>query len=228
MSELEPEIIRLLVVDDQELMRDGLVAILERQPGIQIVGAAADGAEALRLLDTALPDVILMDVRMPVMDGVQATAEIRRRLPQARVLMLTTFDDESHIIGALQAGAVGYILKNIPAKELAEAVHMAYRGMVQLDPAAAAKLVARLSAPPAATAGSGRRPVLPPAAGLTEREREVMLLVASGANNREIAERLVISEGTVKSHISSILSQLGLRDRTQIAVFVHQQRPAGE
>jgi DNA-binding NarL/FixJ family response regulator len=225
----EAEAIRLLVVDDQELMRDGLLAILERQPGIQIVGAAADGAEALRLLDTAAPEVILMDVRMPVMDGVQATAEICRRLPQVRVLMLTTFDDETYIIEALKAGAVGYILKNIPAKELAEAVRMAHRGVVQLDPAAAAKLVARLSSPSVGADVRERRPALPAAAfGLTEREREVTELVASGANNREIAERLVISEGTVKSHISSILSQLGLRDRTQIAVFVHQHRSAGE
>jgi DNA-binding NarL/FixJ family response regulator len=208
----EVELIRVLVVDDQELMRDGLIAILERQPGIKIVGAAGDGREALQKFEEVHPDVVLMDVRMPVMDGIQATIEIRRQSPNACVLMLTTFDDEEYVVHALRAGATGYILKNIPARELAEAVRMAYKGIVQIDPTAIAKVVSRLDTP-----------VSRPLTGLTEREREVMLLVAQGANNREIAEVLVISEGTVKSHISKILSQLNLRDRTQIAVFVHQQ-----
>lgn len=215
MDETPP--IRLLVVDDQELMRDGLVAILERQPGISITGTAADGEEAIRKVTEVQPDVILMDVRMPVMDGVTATVEILRRWPGIRILMLTTFDDEAYIVDALRGGAAGYILKNIPAGELAEAVRMAHRGIVQLDPAAVAKVVARLGA-----ARTDTIP-MPSAEGLTAREREVMHLVAQGANNREIAQRLVISEGTVKSHISSILAQLGLRDRTQIAVYVHQQ-----
>jgi DNA-binding NarL/FixJ family response regulator len=210
--------IRLLVVDDQELMRDGLISILERQTGIEVVGAASDGREAVTKAESMSPDVILMDVRMPVMDGVQATREIRARMPAVRVLMLTTFDDEVYIVEALKAGAVGYILKNIPAKELADAVRMAHKGVTQLDPAATAKVVSllqkdtTLSVQPSA------------AANLTEREREVMLLVAQGANNREIAQQLFISEGTVKTHISNILGQLGLRDRTQIAVFVHQHR----
>jgi DNA-binding NarL/FixJ family response regulator len=215
MNDTQP--IRLLVVDDQELMRDGLVAILERQPGITIIGTAADGEEAIRKVTEVQPDVILMDVRMPAMDGVTATVEILRRWPEIRILMLTTFDDETYIVEALKAGATGYILKNIPAGELAEAVRMAHRGIVQLDPAAVAKVVARL--------GAAQTDAIPvsSADGLTAREREVMHLVAQGANNREIAQRLVISEGTVKSHISSILAQLGLRDRTQIAVYVHQQ-----
>jgi DNA-binding NarL/FixJ family response regulator len=210
--------IRLLVVDDQELMRDGLISILQRQPGIEVVGAASDGREAVVKAASTSPDVILMDVRMPVMDGVQATREIRTQMPHARVLMLTTFDDETYIVEALKAGAVGYILKNIPAKELADAVRMAHKGVTQLDPAATAKVVsllgkdAPLSVPSSAIAA------------LTEREREVMMLVAQGANNREIAEALFISEGTVKTHISNILGQLGLRDRTQIAVFVYQNR----
>lgn len=207
--------IRLMVVDDQELMRDGLISILERQPGIQVVTAAADGAEALEKAAITALDVVLMDVRMPVMNGIEATARLRERHPGIAVLMLTTFDDETYIVEALKAGAVGYILKNIPAKDLAEAVRMAQRGVVQLDPAAAAKVVNALSAPAKTTPAMD----IP---GLTEREREVMRLVASGANNREIAATLFISEGTVKSHISSILGQLGLRDRTQIAVFVHQ------
>ena len=212
------ENIRLLIVDDQELMRDGLTAILERQPGIEVVATAADGAEAVRLVAELVPDVVLMDVRMPVLDGVQATAEIVRGWPAVKVVVLSTFDDDDHVTQALRAGATGYLLKNLPAQDLAEAVRLACRGVLQLAPAAAAKVVAALSAP---------APAEPPAelARLTDREREVARLVAAGANNREIAQDLVISEGTVKSHISSILSQLNLRDRTQLAVFVHQHLP---
>ncbi len=137
--------IRLLIVDDQELMRDGLTAILERQPGIEVVAAAADGAEALRLVEELAPDVVLMDVRMPVLDGVQATAEIARRWPAVKVVMLSTFDDDDHVTRALQVGATGYLLKNLPARDLAEAVRLASRGVLQLAPAAAAKVVAALS-----------------------------------------------------------------------------------
>ncbi|WP_020388057.1 response regulator [Kribbella catacumbae] len=214
--------IRLLIVDDQELMRDGLAAILERQPGIEVVAAAADGAEALRLVEELAPDVVLMDVRMPVLDGVQATAEIVRTWPAVKVVMLSTFDDDDHVTQALQVGATGYLLKNLPAQDLAEAVRLASRGVLQLAPAAAAKVVAALS-----SAAHKSPPTAPPAelARLTDREREVLQLVAVGASNREIARDLVISEGTVKSHISSILGQLNLRDRTQLAVFVHQNLP---
>jgi len=211
--------IRLLIVDDQELMRDGLTAILERQPGIEVVAAAADGAEALRLVEELAPDVVLMDVRMPVLDGVQATAEIARRWPAVKVVMLSTFDDDDHVTRALQVGATGYLLKNLPAQDLAEAVRLASRGVLQLAPAAAAKVVAALSS---AADRSPPKEVPAEFARLTDREREVLRLVAVGANNREIARDLVISEGTVKSHISSILGQLNLRDRTQLAVFVHQ------
>jgi DNA-binding NarL/FixJ family response regulator len=180
----ESQSICLMIVDDQELMRDGLSAILARQAGISVVATASDGADALQQLETLSPDVVLMDVRMPILDGIQATIEIRRRWPQVQVLMLTTFDDDEAIIAALQAGAVGYILKNIPAADLAAAVRLAMRGIVQLDPAAAAKVITALA--PAASAT-----VQAPAAvfeGLTEREREVLALVANGANNREIAE----------------------------------------
>lgn len=213
-------VIRVLVVDDQELMRDGLIAVLERQPGIVIVGAAAHGLEALEKLAETAPDVILMDVRMPVMDGIRTTIAVRQRRPETRVLMLTTFDDDEYVVEALKAGAMGYILKNIPTQELTEAIAMAYKGIVQLDSAAAAKVVARLSSESAKPVEMLQNSTL--LAKLSDREREVMMLVANGANNREIAEQLVISEGTVKSHISNILANLGLRDRTQIAVFVHR------
>ena len=217
----EAEKIRLLVVDDQELMRDGLVSILQRQPGIEVVGTADDGQVALRQVEAHQPDVVLMDVRMPVMDGVVATAHIQEHFPEVRVLMLTTFDDDEYVIDSLQNGAVGYILKNVPAQDLADAVRLAARGIVQLDPTVASRLVAADETPGRVSA-TDSDPAFPQ---LTPRENEVILLLAQGASNREIAQRLIVSEGTVKSHVSSIIGKLGLRDRTQIAVFVHQSLP---
>ncbi len=212
--------IRVMVVDDQELMRDGLIAVLQRQSGIAVVASAADGKEALQRAQEAQPDVVLMDVRMPVMDGVRAAAEFRERMPHIGILMLTTFDDETYVVEALRAGAVGYILKNIPASDLADAIRMAHKRIVQLDEAAAQRVVDAL----VSKRVEERRPSMPTGAAesLTKREQEVMHLVAEGENNREIAEQLFISEGTVKSHISSILGRLGLRDRTQIAVFMYR------
>lgn len=216
--------IRLMIVDDQELMRDGLVSILARQSGIEVIGTASDGREAVQMVLETHPDVVLMDVRMPVMDGVAATAEIYEKAPDCRVIMLTTFDDEEYIITALQSGAVGYILKNVPAQDLAEAVRLAHKGLVQLDPTAALKVVNSLGSTTDRTSTLPDQASLNLFEGLTDREREVMRLIAQGASNREIADTLVISEGTVKSHISSILGQLGLRDRTQVAVFVYQNK----
>lgn len=210
--------IRLMIVDDQELMRDGLTTILGRQADIEVVASVADGMVAVQTAHDTTPHVVLMDVRMPVMNGVEATQCITDQLPDTRVLMLTTFDDDEYIVGALQAGAVGYVLKNIPSDELAEAIRGAYRGIVQLDSSAAAKLVQRLESP----IYKRLDPIVEKQlTGLTQRELEVMQLVATGATNREIAEQLVISEGTVKTHVSSILGQLHLRDRTQLAIFVH-------
>ncbi|NJO81312.1 MAG: response regulator transcription factor [Chloroflexi bacterium AL-W] len=222
MTQSGPETIRLMIVDDQELMRDGLVSILARQSGIEVVGTASDGVEAVQMALDVRPDVMLMDVRMPVMDGVAATAEIHKKAPDCRVIMLTTFDDEEYIITALQSGAVGYILKNVPAQDLAEAVRLAHKGLVQLDSTAALKVVSSLGNATGHTVNALDGAAMKRFEGLTEREREVMHLIAQGASNREIADTLVISEGTVKSHISSILGQLGLRDRTQVAVFVYQ------
>jgi DNA-binding NarL/FixJ family response regulator len=204
--------VRVLVVDDQRLVRESIASLVDLQPGIAVVGTAGDGREAVNLALELAPDVVLMDVRMPTMDGIDALAELRRRLPDCRVVMLTTFDDEEYVVRALRAGATGYLLKDLPARELADAVRLAHAGVGQFDPAAAARLAAALdqrSTPAPATAGSG----------LTSREVEVLRLVATGATNREIGERLFLSEGTVKNHISRVLGRLGLRDRTQAAMY---------
>ena len=201
---------------DQLLMRDGLTSLLDLQPNLDVVGAAEDGAQALEAVAELLPDVVLMDVRMPVMDGVEAAGEIRRRHPEVKVLMLTTFDDDAYVTGALRAGAFGSVLTTPPASELARAIEMAHRGIVQLAPSAAAKLTEAGRGRPL---GSDEAGDVGPLAQLTDRELEVLRLVVRGSSNREIAERLVITEGTVKSHVSNILSRLDARDRTQAAVI---------
>ena len=217
------------MVDDQQLMRDGISSLLSIQEGIEVIGTAANGQEAIDQALALAPDVILMDVRMPVMNGITATEQVRRQLPTCQVLMLTTFDDEKDIIKALTAGASGYLLKDIPAQDLAQAIHLAHRGIYQLEPSIAGKLVGVLnrqaSPPPTPPAPASKEaPARAVAAqfDLTEREIEVLQLIATGATNREIAEQLVVSEGTVKNHVSNILSRLGLRDRTQAALFARE------
>jgi DNA-binding NarL/FixJ family response regulator len=214
----------VLVVDDQRLMRDGIASLLSLQPGIAVLGTAANGQEAVAQAQALRPDVILMDVRMPVLDGVAATAQVRRALPTCQVLMLTTFDDEEYIVAALRAGAGGYLLKDLPAADLAQAILAAHKGIYQIDPGVAGKMVAALtgsSPPPAAPTGAPVPSAARPDA-LSSREIEVLRLIAQGASNREIAETLVISEGTVKNHISNILGRLGLRDRTQAALYARE------
>lgn len=195
----------MLVVDDQRLVREGIASLLDIQPGVEVVGTARNGREALAQAAALTPDVVLMDVRMPGMDGVEATAVLTRTTPTCRVVMLTTFDDEEYVVQALRAGAAGYLLKDLPAAELAEAVRLAHAGVTQLDRAATEHVTAALAS---------RSPT-----ALTARETEVLRLIAVGATNREIATRLYLSEGTVKNHISRILSRLGLRDRTQAALY---------
>lgn len=165
------------------------------------------------------PDVVLMDVRMPGTGGVEATALLRGRLPGCRVLMLTTFDDEEYVVEALRAGASGYLLKDLPAADLARAVRMAHAGVHQFDPSATSRMLSALGRPGGSEVDDP--PERPP---LTAREIEVLRLIAAGATNREIAGRLAVSEGTVKNHVSSILSRLGLRDRTQAAIYAHDHR----
>jgi DNA-binding NarL/FixJ family response regulator len=213
------EWVRVLVVDDQRLIRESIASLLDIQPGIRVVGTAGDGREAVEQVLSLGPDVVLMDVRMPTMDGIEAVTILSRQAPDCHVVMLTTFDDEEYVVRALQAGASGYLLKDRPAQELAAAVRLAHTGVVQFDPAAAARLAAALGrrlphpTPAAAPAGPDPDPEL------TAREVEVLRLVATGSTNREIAQRLYLSEGTVKNHISRILGRLGLRDRTQAAIY---------
>jgi DNA-binding NarL/FixJ family response regulator len=195
--------VRVLVVDDQDLVREGITALLGLQPGIEVTGSAGDGAEAIKAATADPPDIVLMDVRMPGMDGVAATMELSRRLPRCKVVMLTTFDDDEYVTQALKAGAVGYLLKTLPAAELARSLLLAHSGVGPLD----AAIISRLA--------SG----LPGSDLLTPRETDVLRLISAGASNKEIASRLYLSEGTVKNHISRILARLGLRDRTQAAVY---------
>ena len=224
MNEEQNRPVRVLVVDDQQLMREGLASLLSIQPGIEIVGAAANGREAVEQAQRLSPDIILMDVRMPVMDGVTATQQVRQQLPSCQVLMLTTFDDDEYVFKALAAGASGYLLKDIPAESLAKAVQLAYKGIYQLDPSIAAKLIGTLATSPSSSLIGPAPAASAQQYDLTEREGEVLRLIAQGATNREIAEELVISEGTVKNHISNILSRLGLRDRTQAAIFARENK----
>ena len=213
---------RVLVVDDQPIIAQGIATILGYQPDIEVVGTAADGQEAVKLAHEHQPDIVLMDVRMPKLDGVAATAQLHRELPTIRILMLTTFDDDAYVVDALRAGASGYLLKDIPANELAQAIRAVYGGTYQLNPAIAQRLIAGLkgpSAPPPATPPSV---VSAPDVDLTTRELEILRLLAQGATNKEIAAQLFLTEGTVKNHVSNILLRLGLRDRTHAAVYAHE------
>jgi DNA-binding NarL/FixJ family response regulator len=223
--------IRVLIVDDQQLMREGLASLLKIQDGLQIVGIAANGQEAVEQAMSERPDVILMDVRMPVLDGVTATGQIHRQLPNCKILMLTTFNDDAYVLEALQLGASGYLLKDLPARDLAQSIQAVHRGIYQLDPSVADRLTALLSRSQetredSQSEGMASAPVAGVSvsnpfglAELSERELEVLRLIAKGATNREIAEALVISEGTVKNHISNILGRLNVRDRTQAAIY---------
>ncbi|MEU4809317.1 response regulator transcription factor [Nocardia fluminea] len=200
--------VRVLIADDERLVREGIAALLVLQPGIEVVGTAESGTEAVESAAVLAPDVVLMDVRMPGLDGVEAAALLRGR---ATVLMLTTFDDDGYIVAALHAGASGYLLKDLPAAELAQAIRLAHAGVDQYSAAVTARLAAMVRS---------RTPR--PTIDLTDRETEVLRQLATGAANREIARSLYLSEGTVKNHISSILNRLGVRDRTQAAIYAHE------
>ncbi len=207
--------IRVLLVDDQTLFREGLGTLLSVQPDLQVVGEATHGEEALQLAATLHPDVVLMDLRMPIMDGVTATRHLRATHPECRVIILTTFDDDENVFKGLRAGAVGYLLKDAPSEKLIEAIRAAARGESFLQPSVAAKVVAEFAR---LTRAPGTRVAAPLQEPLSERESEILRLVARGASNKEIAAALVIAEGTVKNHVTNILGKLGVGDRTQAAL----------
>ncbi|MFI6284476.1 response regulator [Streptomyces sp. NPDC051018] len=213
--------VRVLVVDDQELVREGIASLLGIQPGVTVVATACDGPRAVEAAVTHRPDVALVDVRMPGMDGIETAAVLATRVPSCRVVMLTTFDDRDYVARALGAGAVGYLLKNLPSAELARSVRLVHAGVAQLDTSVMADLAAALTAtaPVAPAPERPGRQARGPADVLTGREVEVLRLLAGGSTNREIATRLFLSEGTVKNHISRILGRLNLRDRTQAALY---------
>jgi DNA-binding NarL/FixJ family response regulator len=208
------EPIRILLVDDQRLMREGLRILLELEPDLKVVGEAKDGQTALEAYADLQPDVVLMDVRMPGMDGVEATWRLCDRWPQARVVILTTFDDDEYVFEGLRAGARGYLLKDVSGHDLAEAVRTVAAGGALIEPSIARKVVAEFArvAPPARRPDSG---LLEP---LSDREQEILQLLAQGLSNGEIAARLSLAQGTVKNYVTNILQKLGARDRTQAAL----------
>lgn len=208
--------IKVLLVDDQGLIRQGLRALLELEPDLEIVGEAENGEQAINLVAELHPDVVLLDIRMPIMDGVAATREIQKRFAKTKILVLTTFDDDEYVSAALQNGAMGYLLKDTPSEELAVAIRAVYKGYTQLGPGIVKKLLTQFSGTPTQST-----PVPSSLAELTPREKEVLRLIATGASNREIAHELYISEGTVKNHVTNILNRLNLRDRTQAAIWAN-------
>lgn len=203
--------IRLLLVDDQSIVREGLSSLLQAKPDLEVIGFAANGKIAVEQSLSLRPDLVLMDVRMPVMDGVAATRTLQEKAPEIKVLVLTTFDDDEYVREAIRYGAKGYLLKDTPSDDLAEAIRAVYKGYTHLGPGLLEKAMSYSDAPAVEPS--------PELAQLTPREKEVLDLIASGYSNREIAKTLYISERTVKNHVNSILHRLNLRDRTQAAIF---------
>lgn len=210
--------ISILLVDDQVLFREALSTLFSVNSDFKVVGEAGNGEEAVRLATLLNPDVILMDLRMPLMDGVTATQRIHSSLPDCRVIILTTFDDDEYVFEGLRSGAVGYLMKDVSSDKLFEAVHAAARGDYFLQPSITAKVVSefsRLSRPPSGSGAALTEPLSP-------RESEILAIVSSGASNKEIAEKLFISEGTVKNHLTNILGKLGVKDRMQAVLKAKQ------
>jgi NarL family two-component system response regulator LiaR len=207
--------IRLLLVDDHKLVREGLKIYLATEPDIQVVGEAADGAEAARLAEALKPDVILMDLVMPGVDGIEGTRRCLQVCPAAKVVVLTSMPDDERVVPAIRAGALSYLLKDVSAEELAAAVRRAAAGQPTLHPIASTRMMQEL------TGTSRRRSALDE---ISPREMEVLRLIGQGLSNKEIGERLFIGERTVKTHVSHLLEKLGMQDRTQLAIFAVQNR----
>jgi DNA-binding NarL/FixJ family response regulator len=209
--------IRLLLVDDQVIYREGLSELISLEEDIEVVGEGKNGEEAISLAEKLQPDVILMDVRMPICDGVTATKKIHQRFPWIRIMVLTTFDEDEYICQSLQNGALGYVLKSTPAKQLAATIRSLYQGFGQLDPAIALKVFAQI--PKKAASSLQLQAVL---ASLNQSELEILKRIGKGKTNREIAVDLQLTEGTVKNYVSNILTCLDMRDRIQVALWVSQ------
>lgn len=206
---------KLIICDDQAVVRDGLELLLSLEKDIQVVGCAQDGAEALELTAQRQPDLVLMDLKMPGMNGIEATRHIRARFPQVKVLVLTTYDDDEWVFDAIRAGASGYLLKDTPREKVVEAIRGTVSGRSFVDPAVAGKLLDQV-------ASRQTQPASLLTEKLTERETDVLRLLARGLNNAEIAGQLHLSEGTVRNHVSAILEKLGVSDRTQAAIIAIQ------
>jgi DNA-binding NarL/FixJ family response regulator len=225
--------VRVLVADDQRVVREGLTMLLGLLPEVEVVGCACDGHEAVALAADLRPDIVLMDLRMPRCDGVEATRLLRDRVPGARVVVLTTYADDRSVLDALRAGARGYLTKDAGGAEIRQAIRQVLDNQAVIDPAVQRHVVDAIAEqPPPARPQAQSAPALP--AGLTPREAEVLALIAAGLSNREIAGRLVVSEGTVKSHVNHLLAKTGARDRAQAVTFAYQhglalpwQQPAG-
>ncbi|BAY28249.1 LuxR family two component transcriptional regulator [Nostoc carneum NIES-2107] len=209
--------IRLLIVDDQSLIRQGLKAMLEQERDLQVVGDAENGKVALEMVAQLQPDVVLMDIRMPEMDGRTATKLIVENYPHIKVLILSTFDDDTSLAGAMRAGAKGYLLKDMPSSELANAIRFGHYGYTQFGPGLFDKLLAKETSPTETSESSAPAKL----SELTAREQEVLQLIGVGATNREIAQKLYITEGTVKTHVTSILNRLNLKNRSQLAIYAN-------
>jgi DNA-binding NarL/FixJ family response regulator len=210
--------IKVLIADDQALFREGLRTLLSTRVEVDVVGEAANGREALEQIETSHPHVVLMDLRMPLMDGIQATAQIRQRWPEIPVLVLTTCDDDASLFGALRAGAAGYLLKDVSSETLFSAITAAARGEAFLQSTVTGRVVAAFARMLEPGGPRAEALVLP----LSPREREILALLGSGASNKEIADRLCLAEGTVKNHVTNVLTKLDVRDRTQAALRARQ------
>ena len=211
-------VIRVILADDQALFREGLRTLLSTRPELEVVGEAANGLQAVGLVERVQPDVVLMDLQMPVMDGIAATAHIRQHSPAVPVLVLTTFDDDANLFGALRAGAAGYLLKDVSSETLLAAITAAARGEAFLQSTVTGRVVAAFARLMESGGPRAEALVLP----LSPREREILSLLGTGASNKEIADRLCLAEGTVKNHVTNVLTKLDVRDRTQAALRARQ------
>ncbi len=206
---------KVLICDDQSIVRDGLAMLLKLEPDISVIGTADDGARVVEMVEKEQPDLVLMDLKMPIMNGVEATRQIRTKHPEVKVLVLTTFDNDEWVLDAIQAGASGYLLKDTPRNELVKAIRGTVTGRTYVDPSIAGKVLERVSS-------HQTQPATLITSKLTDREIEVLRLMAKGLTNKDISDRLFLSEGTVRNHVSSILEKLGVSDRTQAVVIAIQ------